>query len=438
MTNNIVTVNVSQTVAPAPSTLQRTGAFISQGGTNTAANTLSLLTQISDLTALQTGLTKAITTLAWSGSVVTVTTSAPHGWTIGQTFPVTIAGAAPTGYNGTYTGTVTGASTFTYPLVANPGAQVTPGTAVQGDVAELLAMATTFFTQGSACSVYVLELGAGQGVSAGVTALSAYLTANPGSLYSLLVPRSWDNDTGFKALLANYEATTSRLYFFITTTLGTYSNYTDLTKCAFTMIEATGIPVTEFSLAAAFYVTLNYSPSSTNQVTPTAFAYLFGVTAYPTVGNAATLALLQAAYVNVVATGAEGGISNTILKWGTLEDGNDFTYWYSVDWVQIEIDLDLSNEIINGSNNPLAPLYYNQQGIDRLQLRAQDTMNRGISFGLVLSPVTVLAETFAAWIAANESSYATGFYGGLSVTYTPSRGFKTITFDVNVSNFPAA
>ena len=36
---SIVTVNVSQTIAPAPSTLQKTGAFISQGGTNTSAGT---------------------------------------------------------------------------------------------------------------------------------------------------------------------------------------------------------------------------------------------------------------------------------------------------------------------------------------------------------------------------------------------------------------
>ncbi len=118
-------------------------------------------------------------------------------------------------------------------------------------------------------------------------------------------------------------------------------------------------------------------------------------------------------------------------------DGNDFTYWYSVDWVQINVELDLANEVINGSNNPLAPLYYNQDGINRLQARAQATMNRGISDGLVLAPVSVAAIPFVTYVADNPSDYAAGTYNGLSVTYTPSRGFKSITFNVQVQNFPA-
>ena len=66
MTNNIVIVNVSQTVAPAPSQLQRTGALISQGGTTKAAQTLTLLTSLADLTAILSA-SKAISTdNSWS------------------------------------------------------------------------------------------------------------------------------------------------------------------------------------------------------------------------------------------------------------------------------------------------------------------------------------------------------------------------------------
>ena len=46
----IVTLNASLTQAPTPSTLQQTGAFVTQGGTNTAANTL---TPVATLAALQ-------------------------------------------------------------------------------------------------------------------------------------------------------------------------------------------------------------------------------------------------------------------------------------------------------------------------------------------------------------------------------------------------
>jgi hypothetical protein len=52
MSNAIVQVNVSQTLAAAPNQLQRTGAMISQGGTTLTAGTYGLLTQTADLTPL--------------------------------------------------------------------------------------------------------------------------------------------------------------------------------------------------------------------------------------------------------------------------------------------------------------------------------------------------------------------------------------------------
>ena len=48
----IVTVQVSQTIAPTPNQLQKTGALISQGGTTLSTRTYSLLTQLADLTPL--------------------------------------------------------------------------------------------------------------------------------------------------------------------------------------------------------------------------------------------------------------------------------------------------------------------------------------------------------------------------------------------------
>ncbi len=74
--------------------------------------------------ALSTAAT--IVTAAWVNGVVTVTTAAPHG--LVGTAAVTIAGETPAGYNGTYTVQVTGASTYTYTLAANPGAQSVAGT----------------------------------------------------------------------------------------------------------------------------------------------------------------------------------------------------------------------------------------------------------------------------------------------------------------------
>ena len=446
MANQIVTLNVTQTVAPAPNTLQQTGALISQGATNQTSGSWAILTQLSDLTPLLIG-GKAITSATWTTGVVTITTTSPHGFTTSDTLPITIAGVTVSGsltngYNGTFTCTVTGASTFTYSVASNPGTAVTTSAVyTPEDVAELTEMATTFFAQGNTCSIYVLELGAGNATD-GVTALFAWITANPGIFYLYVVPRFWDANASFITFLANFESLTAKTYFLVTTTTGTYTNYTALMKDVLALIEAPSVATTdatlpqEFTIAAVAYIILNRQPSSTNKVPPLAFSYVYGVTPYPTKGNSALLATLKAAGVNYIGTGAEGGISNTILFWGTTMDLRQFNYWYATDWAQINLDLGLANAVINGSNNPLAPLYYNQQGINTLQSVAQGTLNRGIAYGLLLSPATVGAVPFNTYVTQNPSDYAIGKYNGLSATIIPQNGFTSITFNLNVSNFP--
>ena len=460
MSNSIVTVNVSLQVAPTPPTLQQTGALISQGATTTAQGTKSFLTQASDLTTLLKG-ALAISSITWLSSVATVTTAAPHGFTISDTIPLTISGATPAGYNGTFTCTITGASSFTYPLASNPGSESIPGVYTLEDVSELLAMVATFFAQGTQQGVYVLELGAGNSAD-GVTYLTTWIAANPGFFYSYLMPRSWsDESTFYGSFVAGFEASTSKTYFYVTMEDDNYTNFTPLMKCVKGLIEApSGLPALEFTHAADFRHDLAYAPSSTNKVTPNAFCFLFGVTPFPTVGNAAKLAAYKAAGVNVVDTGAEGGITNTILKWGTTMDGNDFTYWYSVDWVQINADLTLSNVVEQGSNNPVNPVNYNQDGINRLQSALAAMAANGVSFGLILGVPTqveligtdlasaidagtfsnqtiVNAVPFIPYSQQNPGDYKIGRYAGLSLVYVPARGFTAIVFNVVVSNFVA-
>lgn len=458
MANNIVTVNVSVTNPPAPNTLQRTGAFISQGATTLTAETTHLLTTLADLTSILTG-AKALSSLAWAVSVVTATTSSPHGYTNGDTITLTIAGAAPAGYNGTFPCTITGASTFTYPLVSDPGAETLPGTYLPEDVAELVAMATTYFAQGTGNSVYVLELGAGTPAE-GVTGLTTYMTNYPNAFYNYLVPRSWAGEASFVTYCATFTANTAKQYFTVTMTDSNYTSFA-ATKSVMGWIESpNGVPVTEFTAAADFYVTLNYNPSSVNKVPPNSFAFLQGVTPFPTTGAgiATKLAAYKAAGVNVVATAAEGGLSNSMVKWGTMMDLTPFNVWYSIDWVQINLDLAISNEVINGSNTSVNPLYYDQPGINQLQARGASTLTSAISFGLAVGQLvetqlaqadflanfnaslyngqTVInAEPFTVYTAENPNDYPQGKYGGLTAIYTPQRGFTQIVFNLDAINF---
>ena len=434
MTTQIVTVNVTQTLAPAPNTLQRTGALVSQGATTLANGTTALLTQFADLSSILTG-SVAITSMVASGTAptvtVTVTTTTPHGIPTGDTILGIIAGVTPTGYNGTFQITSTGTNTFTYPLTINPGVVTSQGVFTNESVQDLVAMATTYFAQGSANAIYVLELGAGTGAQ-GVTSLNNYIIANPLEFYGYCVTTEMSTDSSFLAFAKNYESTTSQVYFWVTESINSYGVFKNV-KSVISMCQDVNAPVTEWSVAAMMYNALNYNPSDTNKVAPMAFQYIVGVT--PFSGTNAQAQLLKTANVNYVGTGAEGGISNTLVLWGVNADGQDYTYWYSVDWVQININLFISNAIINGSNNPINPLYYNQAGINRLQKVSQGVMNSGIAYGLVLAPVTVNAVPFTTYVADNPSDYAIGKYAGLSVSYTPARGFIQIIFNVNVSSF---
>lgn len=432
MSNPIVVVNVSVQGAPAPNLLQKTGAFVSMGGTSTANNTLSLLTQLSDLTPLLAGAI-AITSATWASGVVTVTTAAPHGFPIG-TIEVTLAGFMPVAYNGTFLGTVTSTTVFTYPLATNPGSTTVVGTVTEEDVAELVAMATTYFAQGSANSVYVLELGPGSATAA-VAALAAWMTANPLTIYSYLVPRYWAATSTFWALCLEYNSLTSLVKFFVTVTQGNYTNFTALMNEVMLLIEAPGIPATEFSMAAVFWATLNYAPGPGVLVPPIAFTELYGVTPYPLAGNAALLQTLKNANVNYVGTGAEGGLSTAILFYGNMQGGLPFNYGYAIDWANIQSNLALSNAVIIGSNSTQNPLYFNQPGVNTLQAVEQNLLQAGVTYGLFSGNVVVNAIPFQTYMNEYPESYDSGIYSGLSATLTPLRGFTEIVFNLNVTDF---
>jgi hypothetical protein len=556
---SIVTINVLEQQAPLPVTLQQTAAIVSVGATVLTPGTSEFLSQPSSLTPyLKAAL--ALTSLSWSSSVVTATTTTPHGYVTGAVLSLVISGAVPTGYNGTYRVTITGADTFTYALATNPGTETTPGFYQSGYYQRVVAAATTWFAQGNIAGVYVLELGPNSTSTpyAGeIAALATYLTNNPntaytagaqGFFYMYLVPPQWDAQPTYLALVAQYEAPALMTYFVTTTTLSTYANYTAQMKSVLAEIEqpqfaaypqvgfsaasevasggvttvtgtttaAHGVPVgayfqvqgftptayngwwqaqpgttgstlvwnvlgtpgtitvegtllanqastnpipaTEFTAAAMMYDVISNNPSPSNKVPPLDYTFQYGVTSWPTLGMSALLATLQAANISYVGTGSEGGISTATLFGGTTADGNDFLVWYAVDAAQLYSNENLSNAVINGSNNKLNPLYYGQQGISQLQDVVVATMNSLVSWGLgngqvvqsalsgqdfaaalnngtYAGQIVVNAIPYLSYLTYNPDDYQAEKYSGLSVQFIASRGFRSIVFNLLVTSF---
>jgi hypothetical protein len=466
----LVTENVLQQVPPAPVTLQQSGAVISQGGTTLVNGGTSLITQPSDLTPLLSA-SLALTSLVWSGGTVVATTSAAiSGLSSGDKFLTTIAGAVPSGYNGTVAATVTGTNTFTYALASNPGSETGAGTYTPNNVVELQNEIANYFAQGLNQSCYVLELGAGDGTS-GPPALQTWITANPGIFYLYLVPRYWDSTAAYLALVALYEGLAAKTYFFTTTTTANYANYTTQMKSVVRLIEApttlpagtqgSARPLTEYDMAAPFQIATTFSPSSSNLARPLAQQFLYGVTPYPTGGgNSALFQTWLTANVSFVGTAAEGGITTAALFGGKTADGKPFSYWQSVDWIQLQADQALANALYNAANSGF-PIDYDQGGINTLQDVLVGVVNNGISFNLATGTVVqttltgtalaaavnngvypdtciVNAVPFTTYALANPANYAAGIYGGFSIVWQVNQFFSQIILQITATQIISA
>lgn len=462
----IVNINISITNPPKPSNLLKSGAMVSTGGTTLTPGSYQLLTSKDDLKIILAA-PKVISSIAWDSGMVTVTLDANHGWANGDSVPVVVSGVNPEAYNGAVTATVTSKTEFTYPLTSDPGKATVMGTFTTVVAGEIQQMNTTYWAQGKSRSVYVLELGDIK-VAPAVAALSSFIDEDTAlgntyqKIFSYLVPREWADEPTFKTLTGLYTSPDSLVYFFVTTTIATYDEWVATkNKSVFAGVEATDIPASEFAMAAPFQSSLSNDPSSSNMVPPMAWRFMYGVTDYPPAGNGTLLKTLQDNSVNYIGTAAEGGLSNKMLVAGHMLDGNPFNYWYAVAWAALNLELDIANEVINGSNTTVNPLYYDPQGIGRLQRRGLKTLRSGISYGLILGQVidtqltqqdfneeyekgtyagnaVINAVPFANYTSLNPSDYAEGKYGGLSAVITPRRGFESITFNLNVTNFVGA
>ncbi|WP_186056510.1 hypothetical protein [Burkholderia gladioli] len=435
-TSTIVNLNVTVTRAPTPSQLQRSGAIVSVGGTNLATGTYQYCGLLSDLTSVLSG----------SGNSAELqnmaTTYFAQGSAVG--FYVLELGAE--------TGVDEGIGLLQTWITANPGIFYA-----------YLLPATWDFSKDEVGSVIISNGGSGytsaptvtfaaptSGVTATGTAIVqsgkvvSVTVTNPGSGYTAApaVTFSGDGGTGAAAtsnlasamniLAGQYSSPTGKTYFFVSTIASNLANYATL-KSVFAVVPSPLAPSTEFTAAAFFYQWLSSQPGAANKLAPMAYRYLFGVTPWPTQGYNSQINAILSAYGNIVLTGAEGGISTACIFKGTLMSGDQASWWYGIDWFQIQSKQALAAAIINGSNsNP--PLLYDQPGINTVESVAENTGSSAVTFGCAQS-VSITATDFQTYTTQNPGDYAAGIYNGLVATVVGQNGFLTITFNIDAVQF---
>lgn len=298
-----------------------------------------------------------------------------------------------------------------------------------GNSAELTDMATTFFAQGQAVGLYVLELGVQS--SPDQAALGTWDAENPGVFYAYLVPADWDG-AAMATVASSYAAPGAMKYFFVTTTSTTFTAYNS-TKSVFAFADAPAMGSSEFDAASAFYNFLMNSPSAVNQLQPMGYRFLYGTTPWPTSGQASTIQTLLTGYVNISYPNNQAGLTSASLYRGTTMDGEQAAWWYGIDWVNVQANQALAAAVINGANGQ-PPVVYNQAGINTLQEILQSIADDAVQFGCVLS-ATVTAIPFSTYTAQNPDDYKAGLYKGFSLNVVGLNQFLNITFNLNATQF---
>jgi len=293
---------------------------------------------------------------------------------------------------------------------------------------ELDAKVLSWFKIPGAPALYLLELGTAGTVAGVATYLQNGTKPVP---YSVICPTAWNTDEALKTLAQTYATNAAQVYFAIDV-LPAGSFFAGI-KSVWAVAKPAGSPATEDPAAGLAALIASYNLSPSQQMTSVRYSYMPGFTAFvPTKLQRNALLLNR---VNWIDNGKEAGLPTvSLLENGVASDGLRLGFWYSTNWAQINIERDLSAAVINGSADSENPLFYDQDGINRLQQVAQATVNRGISFGLFAAAPKVAAVSFAEYKATNPADVAAGIYGGLSVTLEPEKGFSAITLYFTVSN----
>ena len=431
ITSQIVTINETVVVAPTPSQLQQSGAFISVGGTTLATGTYQFLSGSSVLATLlsTTGnyaeLTNMNTTFFANGNVqgvyvlelgVQTTTddavSALQTW-IQNNPGVFYAYLVPADWDSTKdeVGSVT---------VDTAGSGITSITLTfSAPTSGTTATGTANIQNGEVISVTIVDPGNGYTSPPTISA-----TVNSGAVAPTFTAVL---ASAFNILAGNFASPTGLTYFFGTTTSSTIGNYSQ-NKSLNLLGDSPLAPSTEFSQASQFYNWLLNNPGPANKLAPMGYRYLYGVTPWTVLGNSTAIDTILSANGNLIETGSQGGISNSILFMGTMMDGTQAQWWYGIDWFNIQVNQALAAAVINGANsNP--PLEYDQNGINTLLSVANQVAKDAVTYGCALS-ATVTAIPFSTYTTDNPGDYKAGIYKGFTATVVGQNGFLKLIFNL--------
>jgi hypothetical protein len=260
--------------------------------------------------------------------------------------------------------------------------------------------------------------------------LQDYLVSYPLQNYLYVLSQAASADPTVQAVPNLYDYLTSYTYFLLTLNAAQAGAFGDH-KSAILFTPAVALPALEFSASTVAFMFSSLKPSAVARIQPFNFRFVQDATPYAS-ASSGLLTAIAASNTNVVIPATAGGLTENMLLGGQTSDGNAINLWYGPDYASLNVTQALTNELINGSNDSINPLYYSQEGINRLVARCTQTLNSCITVGAILGPITVNSIDFATYVSTFPDDYEQGIYNGISFTIVPARGFNGITYNMSV------
>lgn len=207
-------------------------------------------------------------------------------------------------------------------------------------------------------------------------------------------------------------------------------------KSLFTIANSGITSNNQVAAGAVGYELSNYNPSSFNKVNPMTYRYLYSTTPMGDDTERLNKSLIDNYNTNLlVAPPINTTNAKSLLFPGILSDGNDFTYWYGIDYIRFYLIDQVTNLLITASNSSINPIYYDQTGINRIKDAVTNAMSNCASYGIIQNNYTITATDFSTYVQANPSDYKSGLYGGIMIDVMPLKSLKHIKFYLNINDF---
>lgn len=255
-------------------------------------------------------------------------------------------------------------------------------------------------------------------------------------------------DLGFQKLATNFSKETDAILFHVESS---YPETTDVLEAEAyykglksVHIVSNSIENTNLSLVGVVVgkeASSYFDLSSDNPSSPLNFKTISGVTPIPIPLPAKKL-LIQ----NGI-TFADEMAGQVVIMNGRQMDGKPWEYYYNYYHIEFELKKKLSLLILNGVNNPVSALKYDQDGIDTIKANILSVLESEVALGTLtaygkswdsntnsfVGQSEVTAPEFYSYIAANPENYANEIIGGFKMYLQIGKFVKQIEINVTKS-----